>query len=147
MFDVRNKSEDRNPKRAPRSSVFGFPFTIGFPSDCGFRISDFPPDTRHSTLDTYSAYAQTVSRKKNMLKTSFRSATHATDSTRRGCSPKKAATTKLRQIAPVARFKTRKSRTVFAQWSMILPKWCPQAFKPKILQSNVCESQVIGCQL
>src|SRR2546425_10261879 len=50
------------------------------------------------TLDfTYAPYAQSVNKKKNPLKTSFRSEIQATDSTLNGCQANSAATNKLRQ--------------------------------------------------
>ncbi len=85
--------------------------------------------------------------KKNALSTSLRSAIHATDSTRSGCNPKNVATIRLRQVEPVIRFNTTKASIVLAAWSNTLVKWCPQGPKPKSWQSNMCESQVIGCQL
>src|SRR6266567_874542 len=85
--------------------------------------------------------------KKNALSTSLRSATQATDSTRNGCNPKNIATIRLRQVAPVIRFNTTKASIVLAAWSNTLVRWCPQGAKPNSWQSNMCESQVIGCQL
>src|ERR1043166_2413459 len=87
-----------------RTSNFGFlsdfEFRIsGFRSDSGFgfRVSDFV-----FTFATYAAYASTVTRQKNPLNTSFRSATHATDSTRSGCTPNIKATKKAGPVAPVS---------------------------------------------
>ena len=60
--------------------------------------------TSHLTLDTVFARSgrkkSAPSRPKQVLNTSLRSATHATDSTCTGCSPNNAATSTLRQIAP-----------------------------------------------
>ena len=63
------------------------------------------------------AYAIRVSRKKNVLSTSLRSAIHATDSTWSGCTANSAATNALRQIDAVRRRKSRKSNSTLAMWS------------------------------
>ena len=55
--------------------------------------------------------------KKNVLNTSFLSATHATDSTCSGCSAKSAATSADRHRAPVMRRNTTNSSTVLAACS------------------------------
>ena len=52
--------------------------------------------------------------RKSVLSTSFRSDTHATDSTCRGCQAKIAAANPLRQVAPVILFKIRKSSNALA---------------------------------
>ena len=52
--------------------------------------------------------------RKNVLSTSLRSETHATDSTCNGCNAKSAATTALRHMAPVANLRIEKSSSVFA---------------------------------
>jgi hypothetical protein len=57
-----------------------------------------------------------VSRKKNVLNTSFRSATQATDSTCSGWSANSAATIPLRHRAPVIFLSRMYSRRAFAIW-------------------------------
>src|SRR5580658_1867514 len=88
-----------------------------------------------------------VKKKKNALNTSLRSATHATDSTCKGCHPKSAATAAGRQTAPVMRRKSQKSNTVLAACSSALVAWWPAGCSPKREQSVIWESQVRGCQL
>src|SRR5437660_191671 len=124
-----------------RASRFGIS-DFGFVSDFGFRISDFCPVTRHSTLVTYFAYAHTVSRKKNALNTSLRSETQATDSTCSGCSANRAATSALRHSAPVIRLRTRNNSRVLVRWNPALARWCAPARWPKSWQSRLCESHV-----
>ena len=68
--------------------------------------------------------------KKKALRTSFRSAIHATDSTCSGCSANKAATNALRQRAPVRRFSATNSRLALTLWSKRLVRWCPLGFNP-----------------
>src|SRR5215831_2815806 len=63
---------------------------------------------------TYQPYAPRVNRKKRVLSRFFRSATHATDSTLSGCSAKRLATSRLLQVAPVARRSSRNKRTALA---------------------------------
>jgi len=96
---------------------------------------------------TWSTYIQSVSRKKQPLNTSLRSETQATDSTRNGCQANNAATTALRQNAPVIAFNNRRSSIALAQWSNTLTMWGGPAFNPNNWQSSMCESQVSGCQL
>ena len=81
-----------------------------------------------------------------MLRTFFRSAIHATDSTFMGCKAKSAATTRLRHAKLVALSRIRKSSTAFAAWRSTLTVCGPSGFKPKIWQSRACESQAIGFQ-
>src|ERR1043166_6194559 len=52
-------------------------------------MSCFPPEPRHSPLTAYFAYASKQSSPKKVLRTSFRSATQATDSTCNGCTAKR----------------------------------------------------------
>ena len=85
--------------------------------------------------------------KKNVLNTSFRSDTQATDSTCRGWRAKRAATKALRQTAPVIRRHRAKSSSVLPTCSATFTKWGPQAFWPKTWQSSMCDSHVSGCQL
>ena len=61
-----------------------------------------------------------VSMKNKPLSTSLRSATHATDSTRKGWMAKTAATKALRQRAPVICRRSRKSTMTDAVWSRTL---------------------------
>ncbi len=82
-----------------------------------------------------------------MERTSFRSATHATDSTWVGWTAKRAATKALRQVAPVIRRKTRNTSTAFAAWNSTFTTWWAPGFTPKSSTSSMCESQVSGCQL
>ena len=85
--------------------------------------------------------------KKNVLSTSLRSATQATDSTWRGWTANRAATKALRQTAPVMRRSRKKSRSVLARWNSRLVRWWPTGFKPKSWTSSMWESHVTGCQL
>ena len=78
---------------------------------------------------------------------SLRSATQATDSTLKGWIAKIAATKALRQVNPVVRRRTRKSRMAVAAWRATFVKWCQPASIPKSWQSSMWESQVSGCQL
>ena len=71
-----------------------------------------------------------VSIQNNVLSTSFRSATHATDSTRNGCNPNNAANTAGRQSAAVIRLNTTNNRTVEAAWRRTFVRWCPQGLNP-----------------
>ncbi|HAM35510.1 MAG TPA: hypothetical protein DEB40_01755 [Elusimicrobia bacterium] len=59
------------------------------------------------------------------LSTSFLSAAQATDSTCKGCTPKSAATKKLRQTRPVSACKSQKTSRVLAVCSKRLVKWWP----------------------
>src|SRR5260370_24759675 len=81
-----------------------------------------------------------------MLRTFLRSEIHATDSTLIGCRAKSAATTRLRQVRPVALSRIKNRSTAFAAWRSTLMVWGPAGLKPKIWQSRACESQVTGCQ-
>src|SRR6185369_2650747 len=86
------------------------------------RVTSIGLDIRPSTKDkrarkysigfrfaAYSAYRKRVENQNNALRTSFRSATQATDSTCRGWSANKAATNELCQIEPVKRNRRSKS--------------------------------------
>src|SRR5580658_7035759 len=88
-----------------------------------------------------------VKNQNSVLKTSLRSATHATDSTCNGCKAKSAATAALRQTAPVMRLNRLKSRTVLAACSSRLTKCGHHGFNPNNWQSSMCENMVTGCQL
>ena len=96
---------------------------------------------------TYFAYASSVSMKNKVLNTSFRSATHATDSTWSGCNAKKAATRKLRPCAPVTRLSQRKSKPLLAACRSKFTQCGPAAPLPNSVTSSMCETQVSGCQL
>ena len=63
---------------------------------------------------TYATYASSVSSQKNVLSTSFRSDTQATDSTCSGWIANSAATTALRPTVPVMRRSAMNSSSVFA---------------------------------
>src|SRR5216684_2521104 len=76
----------------------------------------------------------------------FLSATHATDSTLRGCTAKRAATKKLRQRDPVPRCNSRNTSTTFMACNKRFMKWCAVGSGPKRVQSNMWESHVSGCQ-
>src|SRR5215470_378664 len=65
-------------------------------------------------LSTYLAYAMRVSKKKNVLRTSFRSAAQATDSTRSGCQANRAATLALHQILRVSPLNSKNSSAALA---------------------------------
>ena len=82
-----------------------------------------------------------------MESTSFRSATQATDSTWVGWTAKSAATSALRQVAPVIRRKTRNTSTAFAACRTTFTTWWAPGLMPKSSTSSMCESQVSGCQL
>lgn len=84
--------------------------------------------------------------KKRVLRTSFRSATQATDSTWTGWSANSAATKALRHRAPVIMSSSRNRSTVLAMWKATLVKWWPRGFRPNSWQSAIWESQVSGCQ-
>src|SRR5687768_15822353 len=81
--------------------------TTGSVTTIGFDISERPNITTTTRYRfqcgrlTYEAYAQIVSAQKNVLRTSFLSAIHATDSTWSGCTANTAATNALRPVAPV----------------------------------------------
>ena len=85
---------------------------LGLAACCGLRDSAFflPP----SAFSEYRAYAPRHNNPKNVLKTSLRSATHATDSTCSGCKANSAATTAGRHCAPVRRRSSRNSSSVLA---------------------------------
>ena len=79
----------------------------------------------------YQAYARNVSIRKNVLSTSFRSETQATDSTCSGCSANRAATRALRHRAPVIRKSIRSRTTALPACSSTLVRWCPPAHSRK----------------
>ena len=85
--------------------------------------------------------------KNSPLRTSFRSATQATDSTRNGWMAKMAATKALGQRSPVIRRRTRNSKIAVAACSSTLVAWCPPASSPYSCVVQRWESQVSGCQL
>ena len=60
----------------------------------------------------------------------MRSATQATDSTWSGCSAKSAATTALRQVAPVSHRSQPKSNSAFVRCSSTLVAWWPRRLEP-----------------
>src|SRR6185437_4296302 len=95
----------------------------------------------------YFAYASKVSRPKKVLSTSFRSESHATDSTCTGCSANKAATNAAGQSLRVILQSSKKSRTALAAWKRTLTKCCGPGSPPNRLASIMCEIQVSGCQL
>ena len=69
-------------------------------------------------------YTQSVRNANSALRTSLRSAIHATDSTCSGCSAKRNATNALRQRAPVARNRNANSSEEAAAWSSTLTRCC-----------------------
>src|SRR5664280_184000 len=92
-------------------------------------------------------YAHIVSIQKNMLRTSLRSDTHATDSTCNGCNANNAATHALRQCAPVNRRNSRNNSTVLAACRSTFVRCGPAAPGPNNCASNMRDSHVSGCQL
>src|SRR5664280_1160940 len=95
----------------------------------------------------YRAYIKIASDQNRVLKTSFRSATQATDSTCRGCNPNRPARMALGQCAPVSRRKSRKIKTVFAECKKMFVRCSPAAVGPDHSTSSMYESQVSGIQL
>ena len=71
-----------------------------------------------------------VKNRKKVLKTSFRSAAHTTDSTWRGWIAKRAATDALLQRDPVILRSSKKRKAVLMAWRVTLVKWCPAGFNP-----------------
>jgi hypothetical protein len=71
-------------------------------------------------LPAYQQYLIRVRRKKNVHRTFFRSATHATDSTLMGWTANRAATRKLRPGARVLLSKNKNKRIPFAACSKAL---------------------------
>jgi hypothetical protein len=94
----------------------------------------------------YQPYASKVSIQKKPLSTSFRSATQATDSTRRGCTANRAAAIALRQTAPVSSRSARKSSTPLTACNATLLRWNPNGRRPNRLASASSDSHVSGCQ-
>jgi hypothetical protein len=82
-----------------------------------------------------------------VLRTSFLSATHATDSTWSGCTAKSAATRALRHKAPVIREKSRNKSKTPTTWSTRFVVWYTPGDEPPRLASSWSDSQVNGCQL
>jgi len=80
------------------------------------------------------------------LRTSLRSATHATDSTRSGCHANSAAAAALVQRAPESARSARKASAAFAAWSRTLVRWCAPGSSPNSDMSSMWETQVRGCQ-
>ena len=72
-----------------------------------------------------------VSSQKKALRTSFRSATQATDSTWRGWMAKRAATIKLGHSALVQESSNRNKSKVLAMWKKRFIRWCPAGATPK----------------
>ncbi len=103
--------------------------------------------TCHLSLVTYRAYAINESSPKNVLKTSLRSAIHATDSTCMGCKANSAATNALRHVARVNRRSSRKSSTVLARWNNRFVKCGPAGPGPNNSRSSIKDNHVSGCQL
>ncbi len=88
-----------------------------------------------------------VSSQKQVLNTSLRSETQATDCTCSGCSANSAATSALRHADPVIRDKTPNSSNALATWRNTLTRWCAPARPPHNCQTTMWESQVSGRQL
>src|SRR6267154_2404123 len=81
-----------------------------------------------------------------MLRTFFRSAIHATDSTLIGCIAKRAAIPRLRQTKPVALNKMRNKITTLAACRRTLIVCGASGLNPNSSASKVCESHVTGFQ-
>jgi len=81
-----------------------------------------------------------------VLRTSLRSAIHATDSTCSGWTANRAATNALRPVAPVMRRKRMNTSSVFVTWITRLVTWYAPASVPNNVTSIRCDSHVIGCQ-
>ena len=114
------------------------------------RAGTYPFDQRAEPAAgscAYRAYVQIASDQNRVLKTSFRSATQATDSTCRGCNPNRPARTALGQCLPVSRRKHRKINTVFAACNKIFVRCGPAAVDPDHSTSSMYDSQVSGIQL
>ena len=88
-----------------------------------------------------------MSNAKNVLKTSLRSAIHATDSMCNGCKANSAATNALRQIVAVNFQNSRKSSAALAAWKSRFVKCGPAALGPDNSASSIRDSHVSGCQL
>jgi hypothetical protein len=103
-----------------RSSVNGSVTSIGFAMSPSAR----PPTTaRYRPVPrrrVHATYASVVRSQRHVLRTSFRSATQATDSTCSGWTPKSAATSALRQGAPVIASSSQNTRSVFTTCSATL---------------------------
>ncbi len=84
--------------------------------------------------------------KNSPLSTSRRSAIQTTDSTRKGCRAKTAATKALGHNWAVIRHNVRNSVTAEAACSSRLVRWCPVGFKPNHWQSSMCDSMASGHQ-
>jgi hypothetical protein len=97
-----------------RSMIMGRVTSIGLdisPRMKEKRVRMYNTDFRFTT---YSAYRKRVRNQKKALSTSFRSATHATDSTCIGWSANKVATSELCQSEPVKRSRRSKRSTEVA---------------------------------
>ena len=77
----------------------------------------------------------------------MRSETQATDSTRRGCTAKSAATTKERRGAPVREARTKKSSAAFSACSPAAWRWWPAGSIENNDTSIMWLIHVSGCQL
>src|SRR5206468_2950224 len=98
-------------------------------------------------LSIACTYAQRVNMKNKVLSTSLRSEIQATDSTCNGCRPNNAATSALRQVAPVIFLSSANSSEVLARCSARFTRCKASGLGPQSWQSNISDSQVMGCQL
>ena len=73
--------------------------SIGLLASPSKKNSNSKPYQARNLVSTYRTYAHSVSSANKVLRTSLRSATHATDSTCRGCTPKSPATTALFRVS------------------------------------------------
>jgi hypothetical protein len=80
------------------------------------------------------------------IQKSLRSETHATDSTRKGCTAKSPAARALGTAAPVERSSMANRSTTLNRCSARLARWCALAAPPASWAISMCESQVSGCQ-
>jgi hypothetical protein len=127
--------------------------TSGNDTAIGFDMSAAAKTTKRSASRrapgrwANDAYAKRASIQKSALSVSLRSATHATDSTWRGCSANAPATKALRPRAFVHRVSHTSSSTVFATCSARSVAWCRPARRPKSCASSWCDSHTRGVQL
>src|SRR6185437_15880181 len=98
-------------------------------------------------LSPYLEYVSNAPSPKNVLSTSFRSESHATDSTCNGCNANNAATNAAAHIFSVIRINSRNNTSAFAACSQTLTRCCLPASESNRLASSICESHVSGCQL
>src|SRR5215472_11584435 len=106
QFSTRRRGQKKNNK-----STKGSVTSMGFAANPKANSSDTNKYRQICRTRTYQPYAPRVNRKKRVLSRFSRSATQATDSTLRGCSAKRLATSRLLQVAPVTRRSNRNRRT------------------------------------